>query len=158
MKIYAVSDTHFGHKKLTEWEQRPADFEERLFKGLRTIPDDAVLIHCGDLALGGDVIASEFFRSMKFKKWLIRGNHDNHSTNWYLNHGWDSVFDEAVLVLEKKRVLFSHPPLPKRIDIDFNVHGHMHGGKRGYPDFYDKEYHKEVCPEVIGYLPAKIGN
>ena len=26
------------------------------------------------------------------------------------------------------------------------------------PDFYDEEYHFEVCPEVIGYNPAKLGN
>jgi calcineurin-like phosphoesterase family protein len=158
-KIYIISDSHFGHSKMEEWSLRPADFNERIWKGIEALPADAILIHLGDVTMGADHETAHRLVKLPFKKWLVRGNHDNHSITWYVANGWDAVCDEMVLNIFGSRILLSHMPLPKREGILKNVHGHLHGGKsRERPDFYDEAYHVEVCPEVVGYQPVKLGN
>lgn len=158
-KIYVISDSHFEHKNMVKWALRPDGFSEKIWAGLDTLPDDAILIHLGDITMGMDKEVHERLSRYKFKKWLVRGNHDNNSITWYVRNGWDSVCDEMVLDMFGHRILLSHTPLPKREGISKNIHGHLHGGKsRTRPDFYDETYHFEVCPEVIGYLPAKLGS
>lgn len=157
MNIFVISDTHFGHSNLVDKGIRPVVNDEKVWKGFDQVPDDAILIHCGDITIGMDATFHMKFADYKFKKWLIRGNHDRHSISWYVKNGWDCVFDEAVIEMFGGKILFTHEPQPKREDIMRNIHGHLHGGKsRGFPDFYDKEYHQEVTPEVIGYIPAKL--
>lgn len=157
--IFIISDSHFGHHNMVEWALRPEDFNEKIWKGLKTIPEDAVLIHCGDVTMGADKNTHDRLKEFKFKKWLIRGNHDKHSITWYLRNGWDFVGDELVLDIFGKKILFTHLPLPKREGISKNIHGHLHGSKsHPRPDFYDETYHFEVCPEVIGYQPAKLND
>ena len=46
MKIYAISDTHFGHNKLIEYG-RLKGFSELILKNLSKTEGD-ILIHCGD--------------------------------------------------------------------------------------------------------------
>lgn len=144
---------------MNEWALRPVDFNEKIWAGLDSLPEDSILIHLGDVTMSLDKEVHERLATYKFKKWLIRGNHDHHSVTWYVNNGWDSACDEMVLELFGNRILLSHAPLPKREGITKNIHGHLHGGKsRVRPEFYDDSYHVEVCPEVIGYQPAKLGN
>jgi len=157
-QIYTIADTHFGHKNMTEWALRPENFNEKLWKGFDNISDNDILIHCGDLTMCADKVVSDRLRAYKFKKWLIRGNHDKHSISWYLDNGWDFVADELVVDMFGHKILFTHIPQPKREGITKNIHGHLHGGKsRGRPEFYDETYHQEVTPEVIGYAPARLG-
>lgn len=157
MDIFVISDTHFGHKKMITWSLRPLDFEEKLWKSMDLIPEGAALIHCGDITFGEDNLVHERLKTYRFKKWLVKGNHDNHSNSWYLSNGWDFVCDEFVISIFGKNILFSHAPLPKRDGIDINIHGHLHGGKsRGRPDYYNEDYHKEVTPEVVGYNLVRL--
>lgn len=158
-KIYIITDTHFGHGKMEEWSLRPKDFNEKLWAGLDALPENSILIHLGDLTIGADHKTATKMVGYRFKKWLVRGNHDHHSISWYVNNGWDSVSDEMVIDMFGHKILLSHAPLPKREGITKNVHGHLHGGKsHGYPDFYDKDYHFEACPEVVGYRPIQLGS
>ena len=62
MKIYLITDTHFFHSKMLEYENRPPDFNEKIIKGLAQIPMGAMLIHLGDLCIGRDKEALEIFR------------------------------------------------------------------------------------------------
>lgn len=157
MNIYLISDTHFGHANMYKWGLRPQDFEEKLWAGFDSLPKDCVLIHCGDISMGDDLITHDILKEYPFKKWLIRGNHDKKSISWYLENGWDAVFDEALLTVFGERILFTHVPYPKREGVSKNIHGHLHGGKsRGFPAYYDTSYHKEVTPEAIGYTPIKL--
>lgn len=157
MDIYLISDTHFGHKNMIEWALRPSDFEDKIWRSLDMIPENSILIHLGDVSMGSDAMTHIRLQGYEFKKWLVRGNHDNHSIGWYMKNGWDFVADEIVIKMFGKNTLFSHIPMPKRVGIDRNVHGHLHGSKsHPRPDFYDEEYHVEICPEVIGYSLLKL--
>ena len=158
MDIYIVSDTHFGHENMVKWSLRPEDYDEKLWAGFDKIPEDGILLHLGDITMGYDATTHIHLAKYKFKKWLVRGNHDKHSISWYVKNGWDFVADEIVIEMFGGRFLFTHVPQPKREGITKNIHGHLHGGKsRGFPDFYDESYHVEVTPEVIGYNPIKLG-
>lgn len=157
MDIYIISDTHFGHENMVNWSLRPPDFNERLWAALDKLPDEAILIHCGDISMGQDATTHIRLQKYKFKKWLVRGNHDKHSISWYVKNGWDFVADEIVINMFANNFLFTHAPMPKREGISKNIHGHLHGGKsRGFPDFYDKSYHVEVTPEAVGYNLVKL--
>lgn len=157
MDIYLISDTHFGHDNMVKWSLRPADFNEKLWDLLDQVPEDAMLIHLGDISMGSDAMTHMKLQNYKFKKILVRGNHDKHSSSWYMKNGWDFVADELVMKQFGNSYLFSHCPLPKREGVHKNIHGHLHGGKsRGFPDFYDTLYHMEITPEAIGYKLIKL--
>jgi calcineurin-like phosphoesterase family protein len=170
MKIYAVSDTHFGHEKLITLANRPEDFTERLLKSIRQGSGD-LLIHCGDFCIGEDKRwASEYnYASSGFKKKvLVRGNHDKKSDSFYISHGFDLVCDQFVATHFGKRVIYSHMPVFKN-DAHWapsfapvlNIHGHLHGNshrgefiKDGAP--YDMAYHYDLAPELHDYRIVNI--
>lgn len=90
-------------------------------------PDD-VMIHLGDIVVcsGRDEAAhAQFIQTLPGKHWLVRGNHDRKSNNWYLNHGWDFISDSFEDMYFGKRVLFSHVPVADN-GYDINFHGHFH--------------------------------
>jgi len=127
MKVYAISDTHFNHKKLIEYG-RPVDFEEQILKNLEKLQGD-LLIHCGDFCIGKNAESMERYmeaaKGFK-KKILVRGNHDPQSDAWYIEHGFDFVCDSFVNTFFGKKILFTHIPA-KRSAFDYNIHGHLHG-------------------------------
>jgi len=158
-QIYVISDSHFGHENMVNWSLREKGFEEKIWKGLHALPSNTILIHLGDLTMSSDYEVSQQMITIPYKKWLIRGNHDKHSISWYINNGWDCVCDEMIIDMFGNRILLSHIPQPKREGVTRNIHGHLHGGRsHGRPDFYDETYHFEICPEVVGYLPVKLGS
>jgi len=83
MNIWLCADTHFFHSKIIEYEGRPANFADKIMKGLRRIPDEALLIHLGDLCIGRDKEAIKLMQELKCRKILVRGNHDQKSIGFY---------------------------------------------------------------------------
>ena len=177
MKFYITTDTHFGHRNMEIYCKRPHDFEDRISKYLfANCKSEDVLIHLGDICMGKDEFwHNSFIIPLPCKKWLIRGNHDKKSNNWYLSHGWDFVGDEFLLKFEGKNILFSHEPVQKRDGVDINIHGHIHnhlerllnnefvveGEKErnsNWLDSYDKKYHKLISLEEIDYKSIDLSN
>jgi len=111
MKYWLISDTYFNHTKLEEWGGRSGDWQDRMKKGMMQIPSEDTLIHLGDVCIGNDAEVHTFFQSLKCKKILIRGNHDNKSVAWYLEHGWDFVNDGFWIEFMGRMILLSHRPM-----------------------------------------------
>ena len=61
MKIYIISDTHFGHDKIIEFCKRPSNHNEILMESVRYLPEESVLIHLGDFCFGNDLKWHEEF-------------------------------------------------------------------------------------------------
>lgn len=134
MKIYLITDTHFNHKKVIEFCNRPLNYEKLLFGSMNNVPEDAVLLHLGDICIGKDTeVHEKYIMPLKCKKWLVRGNHDRKSYSWYYEHGWDVVTDGMVLQVAGKQVLFTHTPRPIAT-FDLNVHGHFHNSTHRMED------------------------
>ena len=151
MKIYIISDTHFNHKNIARYCNRPDNWQEKIADGLEFMPKDIdLLIHLGDVSLGNDAEWHEFVTCGDYKSWLILGNHDGKSMTWYMNHGWDFVARNFTMYLYGIRILFSHRPYPfppmktvtkelardvahsevmidkSRSNFDVNICGHLH--------------------------------
>jgi len=126
MNYKIITDTHFNHDKMVEYCGRPKDFELRIEKGLKQLTGDDILIHLGDICIGKDQeIHDRYIKWLPCRKWLIRGNHDKKSNNWYLRNGWDFVADMFSIILFGKEIIFSHRPLGITGDV-INIHGHFH--------------------------------
>lgn len=158
MKIHVISDTHFNHIKLIEYEHRPADFNEIIIRNWNKVvaPDDLVL-HLGDVILGHDSLLDTILSRLAGRKILVRGNHDHKTIDWYMSKGFDFVCDYFIY----KNLAFSHAPLTplplqnnrqktgtedwQERQVELNIHGHfhrgIHRGQPGMPDrYFDHEY------------------
>lgn len=175
MNTWLISDTHFNHSKLEEWGGRSGNWQERLLKGLATIPVGDTVIHLGDICIGNDLeIHEKLFGHVMPKEIssvgavlthkkaiLIRGNHDRKSANWYYEHGWDFVCDQIGLVHHGVDILLSHRPMPPDTwRWRYNIHGHTHGNNHRaeeYHEWYDaKNFHIDISPELVGYSPIRL--
>lgn len=106
---------------------RPIGFENLIKKAFAVLKEGDVLIHLGDICFGnGAKWHEEMIKPLPCKKILIKGNHDNKSYNWYMEHGWDFVCENFVGKYFGKVVLFSHEPQTWDGKFEINLHGHLH--------------------------------
>lgn len=156
---WIISDTHFNHTKLEEWGGRSGDWQERLWKSIQAIPQGDILIHLGDICIGNDEEVHYLLNRFPIKKVLVKGNHDNKSSNWYLNHGWDFVCDGLDLLYRGHYLFLSHRPTPPMFHYTMNLHGHTHGNlhrSEEYVAYHDPDYHKDFSPEIVGYQAIRL--
>ena len=140
MKIYLLTDTHFGHHALVRYCDRPRNFTEMIYSSLSVVPDGAILIHLGDFCIGNEKQHHEEFvkRTDHVKAiWLVRGNHDKRSITWYSNY-WDFVGDRIDLNIFGKTIAFTHRPIVG-VNYDLNIHGHCHTSIRSNENVHEKQ-------------------
>ncbi|MBU3913411.1 MAG: metallophosphoesterase [Nanoarchaeota archaeon] len=123
MKIFIISDTHFNHKNIIQYSNRPFETvetmnEEMIKRWNSKVGKDDLVIHLGDFALGNE---GEIKNKLNGTIILLPGNHDHKSTRklgFLIIHG----------NLRIGNLIFSHSPLSKEeIPKGFvNVHGHIH--------------------------------
>ena len=127
-RIWVVTDTHFFHKGIVRRGVRPPDHNERTAEALSKLEPDDTLIHLGDFAFAKHGEAAEIMnRCPARSKILLRGNHDNQSYSYYIQHGFTAAMETMTLELPACRstrmrlrsigleygdqnILFSHRP------------------------------------------------
>jgi calcineurin-like phosphoesterase family protein len=135
-RIYFIADTHFGHKNIIKYENRPfpdvLTMDAKLIENWNAIvnDDDTVYI-LGDFTLKYNFdIVQNLCHSLKGHKILIRGNHDSLTKENYLAAGFSAVYPSEVVLprfINGKDVVLSHYP-PVAVDPDkFYLYGHVHG-------------------------------
>jgi len=171
MSTFITSDQHYNHAKILDYCTRPfASVEEMnntLINNHNAIikPTDTVYI-LGDL--GFDVKdATQSLRSiiqqLNGTKYLIKGNHDSHSSNnfWLdsgikeiLSHGYELA--GSVDDIEYKFVL-SHKPMENRFIEDgyMGLHGHLHNSMLNFVKF-NKDNHFDIGVDGNGFMPWKL--
>lgn len=139
-RIWLITDTHFNHAKLVEYEGRPTDFTEQIIKNWKGVVSPAdVTIHLGDVIMSNAGSLSELLKAIPGKKVLVRGNHDRRKPSWYLNHGFDFVCDSFLL----DEVWFTHIPADSLPDgARTNIHGHLHKNGHREGETAAKPFHK----------------
>lgn len=160
MNYWLISDTHFNHEKLTEWGGRSGDWQEKLWVGIEAIPSGDTLIHLGDICIGNDIEVHQQISKACFgkRRILVRGNHDKKGLGWY-NERWDFVCDGLELVFQGHYLHLTHRPARPQGNTTWNIHGHTHGNmhrSEEYNDFYSKDYHIDISPELVGYKPIRL--
>jgi calcineurin-like phosphoesterase family protein len=120
---YFTSDSHFFHKKVIEYCNRPfRDVDEMnayLVNAWNIVVtgDDEVVNFIGDFSFGTAEQTKEIFGQLKGRKRLIVGNHDkSHSKNWWRSIGFEEVVDSKIIQLGRFEVTLCHYPTgdPKR--------------------------------------------
>jgi len=128
--IYMMSDSHFGHNRAVEFG-RPVDYENKIIASLDGIKRGDILIHLGDFCFFQyEKWHKLFFEKCKAKAWLVKGNHDAKSDNWYLNNGWSCVAHRLDLNIFGHNLVFRHRPYS--IDGALCVHGHLHATREKF--------------------------
>lgn len=158
-RIYLIADTHFSHGNIIKYCNRPfSDIEEMnntIINNWNSIVDkDDIVYHLGDFLLGDNI--SDFVSKLNGKIYLVRGNHDGKSINFYNNIGLEVVPTKTKL--EEYKIILSHRPLENNQIPDgyINIHGHIHNAK--LDSSFDSSKHRCVSVEVINYMPIEIEN
>lgn len=127
MRIFLITDTHFGHRALADKLQvRPVDFETRINKQWNTmVRDEDLVIHLGDLCVGKPETWNNIRPQLPGRKVLVLGNHDKKSISWYMEHGFDFCCHQFRWEMFGLQILFSHKPVLSG-EFDLNIHGHLH--------------------------------
>ncbi len=164
--IWLTTDTHLGHDAMIGLCGRPKNHSEIILQNLRNtlLPGD-ILIHLGDVCFGDDVawhLDLDGYVPEGVIRILIKGNHDHKSSNWYLNHYWNMVFDELSMTYKGKRISFTHIPKrkDKHSDLTHNIHGHLHNNSHRLDDetkkWYKPDYNKLLAIENTNYMPVTL--
>lgn len=160
MKIYCISDTHFFHKNMVKFENRPEDFTNQIVHSWNSmVKESDLVIHLGDVIFGPDKgnALTLIMKRLNGRKILCRGNHDSYPEaawgdwEWFMARGFNFVCDHFVY----QDLAFSHAPLtplpvqsPQNFgqEVRLNIHGHFHRGATRLPQagqettFTDKYY------------------
>lgn len=135
INIYFTSDTHFHHKNILNFENRPYKTVEEMNEDLierwnSQVNDDDIVYHLGDLCLSSFENTVNILKQLKGKIILIKGNHDHSQKFTRINKmGLLHEYHEVGKVIKyKKQIIYlTHFPL----EIGFrprywSVHGHIH--------------------------------
>jgi calcineurin-like phosphoesterase family protein len=157
--IYLIADTHFEHRNIIKYCSRPENHEEiQKEKILKTLKQEDILIHLGDVGWRKESIHHLWFKQLVCRKWLVKGNHDSHSVEWYLQY-WDFACHWFEFKHEGQKIIFSHRPKDVPDDT-INIHGHLHNIpceywiKDDHPAPTNK--HILISPERLNYNPILL--
>lgn len=157
LPFYVVADTHFFHKKIVEYCDRPFDHEQMMLKRWeRTVKRSDTVLHLGDLFFGGaegyERFRHEISPRLSGKKYIILGNHDKKRYD-YDALGFIVVKPFSVLY-RGYEVSFAHYPTFVAEDKALHVHGHIHNHcySRGEPS---RTSNINVSMEVVDYRPHR---
>lgn len=131
MKIYVTSDTHFGHRNIIKYCNRPFNSVEQMDSCMIDIwnaiikPND-IVFHLGDFSLAGAEIAGPIIDKLNGKKILIAGNHDRGSIKNY--PAWKRVSNTFDFHYKGIEVHMRHEPWDEiEHEEHLYLHGHCHG-------------------------------
>ena len=158
--IYYISDTHFGHKKIIKYENRPFKDEDEMDAKMierwnkRVTNNDDVYI-LGDLAFKNP---ETILKQLNGRKHLIIGNHDKFIKNENILKLFESVDIYKEITDGDYQVILFHYPIAvwdKKRYGAIHLYGHIHSNVdlvKYTAD--DKAYN--VCADVNDYEPKTL--
>lgn len=155
MKIWIISDTHFGDKKLTELGERPKNFSHKTcLYWEKAIKTEDMVIHLGDVYWSDKALWSKRFMELPGRKILVAGNHDrDKSYHWFMKNGFDFTCHTFTWRMYGYSLVFSHKPL-EIFPEDINIHGHLHTEE--HRDFPTTEKHLLFSLEHSALKPIPL--
>ena len=155
---WVISDTHFGHKNIINYADRPFHSVEEMDKVMIEKWNSVVsakdqVIFLGDFSLAPTSEIVKYEKKLNRSISIILGNHDrSHSSQWWLDCGFQEV--SALPVIYKDFFILSHEPLEwvtERLPL-LNIHGHVHE-KTAYNL---NNHHFNVSVEALDYTPMRL--
>ncbi len=164
-KLWLISDTHFGHRNIIKFQQRPESHEViMLSEWIDLVGDQDQILHLGDVFMGPSGNQKRWasvISRLPGEKFLIKGNHDEAAQKVYRDAGF-----EVVKPFVWKGIAFTHYPVtelhpaPPGDDYQVNIHGHTHGNAFRPIDGHligDVKY-INLSVEVHNLKPVRLGN
>jgi calcineurin-like phosphoesterase family protein len=151
-RIFIIADTHFGHKKILEFEAAHRQFssieehDEYIVEGWnRAVGKNDTVWHLGDVLFGRD--SFKYLARLNGNKKLVMGNHDNYPLELYQQH-----FTRICGGMKLRDFILTHIPIHTDQFYRFsgNIHGHMHS-----KSLDDKRY-INVSAENLGLVPKLL--
>jgi len=154
-KRFIISDTHFDHKNIIDYCDRPFkdvhDMEKTLIENWNSVVrQDDVVFHLGDFDLFSKNKVREISQQLNGKIILIKGNHDNYGNTFYNEVLHD--FIPYPIILDDFFILSHHPLFMNKHMPYVNIHGHLHNTV--HRDFETGPKHFNVCVEYTDYKPV----
>ena len=128
--IYVISDTHFGHSKVLQFEPKHRPFatiaehdRELVARWNATVRPKDTVWHLGDVFFGGRENHGVLAELNGLKR-LVLGNHDSYPIEIYQKY-FGKIFGAA----ELHGWILTHVPVhPGQLSSRYagNVHGHLH--------------------------------
>lgn len=151
-RVFIISDTHFGHKKIIEFEATNRPFltvEEHDAELVRrwnaTVKKNDTVWHLGDVLFGREAFVT--LGLLNGVKKLVMGNHDRYPTELYLEH-----FNQVLGSAKLRGCILTHVPVhPSQFGrYRANIHGHLHSNKM------DDARYINVSAEHTGLAPILL--
>lgn len=156
-KVFFIADTHFGHKNIIAYENRPFATVEEMDKELirlwnETVQQDDTVFLLGDFSFYNKERSAEICRQLQGNKLLVLGNHDGHPPQWYRDCGFQEVYNYPIIYAGFW--MLSHEPLYINQNMPYgNIFGHVHGN----PAYADASSNSCcVSLERTGYRPLEF--
>lgn len=156
MKVFIISDTHFGHENIIRYCDRPFNNVKEMDKAIidnwnSVVGKDDLVIHLGDVSFYNKDKTRHIITNLNGRKMLIMGNHDNHSESFYKDCGFHTV--SRFPIVWNEFYLLSHAPLAlSETTPYFNFYGHVHNDSK----YVDTLTSKCVSVERTNYTPIFI--
>lgn len=157
-RIFLISDSHLNHCNIISYCNRPFkdayEMNKEIIKSWnKVVNNEDIVYHLGDFGFGNKEQIIEWVKSMNGRIRLVLGNHDNHPVKWYLDCGFDRVYDKSIIIQEK--YILSHAPIEFSSNLGpfKNIHGHVHNDI----DYLAPTSQRlNVSCEVLDYVPITI--
>ena len=157
-KIFLIGDTHFMHRNIIKYCNRPFNNVEEMTEGLiknwnSVVDKNDIVYVVGDFALCGKQKIIEIGKQLNGRKRLILGNHDQASVNTYREAGFEFVYNHSI-VLDDFYIVSHVPMVGISINAPFaNIFAHVHDD----PAYKDYSYRSFcVSAERINYTPVEF--
>lgn len=154
-KTFFIADTHFCDNNILNYENRPFkntyEMDNNIIDNWNNVvsKNDNVYV-LGDF--GAENREKSILNILNGNKYLIKGNHDIFSNDYYRNCGFIEVYDMPIIF--KDFWILSHQPLYVNYNMPYaNLFGHIHNS----PLFKDySNHHFCVSVERINYTPISF--
>lgn len=129
--VYFTSDTHFFHKNIIKYCDRPfesvEDMNEQIISQWNNIvkPND-IVFHLGDVCFGGKQKWLDTIGKCNGDKYLIRGNHDMKNPPEEI---FDGIYDQGIIMVDDQMIFMHHFPFltwPEQAHGCWQLFGHIH--------------------------------
>jgi calcineurin-like phosphoesterase family protein len=154
---WLISDTHFNHKKIGEYCDRPEGWQKLIIHNWNSVVKDGdTVIHFGDIAFANKEQMYNITRQLNGNIFLIKGNHDRHSKKWYEDVGI-IVIPKFMINLENSDdvIYFTHRIIKDKKFNGVNIHGHSHN-TRPFITIDKQGVYVNISVENINYTPQKL--
>lgn len=175
-KNFYISDTHFGHKNILRYDNRPffttTEMDKEMIARWNSAvqPDDTVYI-LGDFCWKGEDRWFDILEHLNGRKVLIRGNHDPDKMSDRVAKHFAEVVDYKEVDDAGRKIVLCHYPIPcfkNHFYGWYHLYGHVHvsfeanmmeSDKYLMRDLYDKQcnmYNVGCMMPWMDYTPRTL--